>query len=505
MGRHRLTALVVSAVVLVGASCANRDDSNPAATTPSPSDTAATADTTPADTTPADTTPTDTAPGDTTPDGTEPPATDPPGAMFGTMPSPCGPGNATIADGQNGGDTLKLGTATDHGYEAAPGLTIEMLDAAKAFAGWCNEQGGIQGLPIEIVDLDGKLFNVPPAIETACAEVFAMVGGGWTFDEGMFPRFHECGMINFAGFTVTAAAAMGNGKVQPIPNPANLKPASWLIWARDNRPEEIQNTAIMYGDFITTEVVARQIEATMEAVGGYNVTTRIPTNPAGEPNWAPFAEQLKQEGITALVVVGAPATLVPLYKSMREIGYVPDLVFNDANFYDQVMVADGTAELSDGFIVRTAYAPFEEADQFPGMRSYLDMMETYNPEGRIAGLGLQSTSAFLLFATAANACLAKNDGVLERECVLAEGKAITSWTGGGLHTETNPGSNEPPSCGIMMQVRDGRWQRLYPELGSADDNGGGGTATTRASSRSRATSETPPSASIPTDRTEAPT
>jgi hypothetical protein len=123
--------------------------------------------------------------------------------------------------------------------------------------------------------------------------------------------------------------------------------------------------------------------------------------------------------------------------------------------------------------VRTAYAPFEEADQFPGMRSYLDMMAEHNPGGKTAGLGLQATSAMLMFVTAANACLDENDNVLERECVLAAGKQINSWTGGGLHTETNPGGNLPPECGIIMGVEDGTWTRIFPELGSADDNGNG--------------------------------
>ena len=156
--RRSVRALFTLGVVVVTAvGCSNREggaDSTNAPATEAPSTEAPTSD----------------AP------TTEAPA----GEMFGDMPSPCGPatdaGVPTFADGQNGGDTLKLGTATDHGYEAAPGLTVEMLDAAKAFAGWCNDQGGIRGLPIEIVDLDGKLFNVPAATEQACAEVFAMVG-----------------------------------------------------------------------------------------------------------------------------------------------------------------------------------------------------------------------------------------------------------------------------------------------------------------------------------------
>ncbi|MGA0878280.1 MAG: ABC transporter substrate-binding protein [Ilumatobacteraceae bacterium] len=424
---------------------------------------------------------------DTTSAGVEtsaPPSTDAPdstdapsGPLFGDLPSPCGPatdaGVPTIADGQNGGSTLKLGTANDHGYEGVPGLTIEMLDAAEAFAGWCNAQGGVRGLPIEIVDLDGKLFNVPPAIEQACSEVFAMVGGGWVFDDQMYPRFHECGMVSFAGYTVTAAAAMANGKVQPIPNPANEKPATWLIWAKNAYPDAVKNVAILYGDFLTTKSVADQLAATMKAVGSFGEPTMIPYNPTGEANWVPFAQRLKSENITAMSFVGEPGNLILLYKAMREVGYVPELVLNDANFYSDVMVAPGNAEANEGFKVRTMYAPFEEAANFPAMTSYLDMMKTYNPDGRIAGLGLQATSAMLMFVVAANACLDANGNVLERECVLAEGMKISSWTGGGLHAETNPSENVPPPCTIIMEVRAGVWTRVFPEIGSADDNGNG--------------------------------
>jgi ABC-type branched-subunit amino acid transport system substrate-binding protein len=443
--RHSRAAAIAAVLLLTASACSNRSDD---------------ADTTSAPVTTVDST-------DSTP------TSEPEEMMFGTLPSPCSPGDATIADGQNGGATLRIGTANDHGYEAAPGLTIEMLDAAKAFAGWCNEQGGIRGLQLEIADLDGKLFQTPPAMEKACDEVFAMVGGGWVFDDLIYPRFHECGMINFAGYTVSPTAAMSNGKIQPIPNPSNEKPASWLLWAQDAHPEAIKKTAIMYGDFLTTKVVADSLKASMEALGEYEVVDMIPYAAGGESNWSPFAQRLADKEIGAMVFVGAPNTIIPLYRAMREVGYVPELVFNDANFYDEIMVAEGNSTFTEGFVVRTAYAPFEEADDFPGMRSYLDMMETYNPKGKIAGLGLQATSAFLMFATAANTCLDRNDNVLERECVLAAGKEITSWTGGGLHTETNPGANRPPSCGIMMHILDGRWQRLFPEVGSADDNGGG--------------------------------
>ena len=313
--RHRRLAVLAATSLLV-ASCANRGDEETADTT-----TATVATTTAALSTAAQDSTDTTVAGATTP-GTEPgtaaPSTTaaaPAAPMFGTMASPCGPagpeGAPTVADGQNGGNPLRLGTGTDHGFEASPGLNIEMLDAAQAFAAWCNEQGGIRGLPIEIVDLDGKLFSTAAVVEQGCNETFALVGGGWVFDDQMFPRFHECRLISFPGFTVTTAAAAANGMVQPMPNPPLTKPATWIEWAKEFHPEAITRTSLLYGDFLTTKIVADQQEALMQKVGGFTVVSKVPYNPGGEANWVTFAQNLKDDQIGALFFTGTRRQLHP--------------------------------------------------------------------------------------------------------------------------------------------------------------------------------------------------
>ena len=57
-------------------------------------------------------------------------------------------------------------------------------------------------------------------------------------------------------------------------------------------------------------------------------------------------------------------------------------------------------------------------------QQYLDNLEKYVPEGKVAFLGAQGTSAWLLFSVAADACATKNDGVIDRECVLSEANAV---------------------------------------------------------------------------------
>jgi ABC-type branched-subunit amino acid transport system substrate-binding protein len=468
--RHALGFSVLAATVLVTTACGSRGDDDEASdTTAAAPVTAARAPGTTGAEAP-DTTGGE-APATSAAATTSPPTTAPSGATFGTMASPCGPGEATIAEGQNGDDgVLRLATANDHDNQFSPGLTQEMLDSAQAFAEWCNEQGGIQGLQIEVIDMDGHITEAAQAMELACDEAFAMVGGGLVLDDQTFPRFHECGMIDFAGYTVTTAKAVSNGMVQPIPNPPNTKPSQWLQWGAETYPEAVKNTALIYQNLATTQIVKDQNKATMEELG-WTVTAEIPYE-LGEANWAPFAQQMKDENITAMSFTGSPEEIVGLLNAMDEVGYRPELILQEVNFYDQNLLRSAGAS-AEGIFVRTSYAPFEEPDTFPAIASYLEMMETHKPDGKIGGLGIQATSSYLMFATAANECLAANGGVLERECVLAAGEEITSWDGAGLHAETNPAENLPPECGIILEVVDGQWTREYPELGSPDDNADG--------------------------------
>ena len=85
---------------------------------------------------------------------------------------------------------------------------------------------------------------------------------------------------------------------------------------------------------------------------------------------------------------------------------------------------------------------------------------------------MQSFSAWLLFATAANTCGESNDGVLTRECVLGAAADVDEWTGGGLHAPTDPGpqGGSAPECGMLIAVaEDGSFERYHPEIGSSED------------------------------------
>ena len=90
------------------------------------------------------------------------------------------------------------------------------------------------------------------------------------------------------------------------------------------------------------------------------------------------------------------------------------------------------------------------------MVDYLSVIEESG--GKIGTLGMQATSSFLLWATAAKEC----GSDLTRQCMVDNLSAVTEWTGGGLHAASNPGGNLPPSCGLIMTVEGDHYVQTAP-------------------------------------------
>lgn len=284
---NRLTSLsLASALVFVTIGCSNRGG----------------------ETTPLESSPT--ASTEVSSETTEP--TSSPAVMFGDLESPCGPAIDGIAPvvtaDENGGsaDAIQVATPSDKGNSFVPGLNGELYDAGIAFEGWCNAQGGIAGMPLKVIDADAKLFEVPVQMENVCANAFAMVGGGWAMDDQEFPRFHECGMIDIAGFVVTAGKSQADNTYSPSPNPSNKKDEGWFKWAVAVYPEAMQHFATVYSDILTAQVVEQQYREAAAIIGGVTVVDQVPYSSVGETSWLPIAQRLKNSGVRAISLVECP-------------------------------------------------------------------------------------------------------------------------------------------------------------------------------------------------------
>jgi ABC-type branched-subunit amino acid transport system substrate-binding protein len=399
---------------------------------------------------------------------------------YGDLEDVCGPGDATVEQGEGGGatDQLNIGVATDRTSTIRPGLNKEMWDASVAYSEWCNAQGGIKGLKINLVELPGALLEVESAMSTACTGVFAMVGGGFAQDNFEFSGkdgsdFHKCGLIDIPGYAVSPEKSDSNGQVQPVPNPATSVATTWMRDYEALNPDLAGKIAIAYASLPALEVVKDKYVAGAEDVG-LDVVDTFSFPATGQSDWTPMAQRIIESGATTLLWVGEAGFAASLIGTLKQQGWTGKALL-ETNMYDPLLFSAGD-DAVEGTVLRQTSHPLEEADRWPAIQQYLDTLDEYVPDAKTGPLGVQATSAWLLFAVSAGKCADENDGVIDRTCVLQQADATTEWSGGGLHATVDPASGATATageCGMLMVVKDGKFERLYPKLDGKGDDGDG--------------------------------
>jgi ABC-type branched-subunit amino acid transport system substrate-binding protein len=416
MGRLRIAAVVVC-VVLVAAACGRSDDNT------SPPSTASRQSST----------------GD-----------------FGALKNVCQPGKASGATAQGvTDDSIRVATFSDRGFAGRPGLNQELFDSGEVFSKWCNDAGGINGRKLVVDERDAALTEYRARIVDSCQQDFFMVGGGAVFDDTGVKDRLECMLPDVAGFVVTPVARGSDLLVQPLPNPPGALQIGDLRWFGQHFPESTKHVGILTGDLPTTVKVARDDREAIEHLG-WTVVYSDKYPAAGAVSWTPYVQSLKDRGVRALMWTGEPEGLAKLEQAMADANYSVDWIRTPPNHNDKNLIDVAGAALKNTY-VWSAFAPFEEAKNTPALQKYLDLFAKYAPEAKTkAYLGLQSWSAWLLFAQAARDCGSK----LTRTCVYNTAKKIHDWTGGGLHARTDPGANKGSGCFLILRATPQGFQRV---------------------------------------------
>ena len=394
-------------------------------------------------------------------DAAEPqPAPAPDVVMFGDLPSPCGPGDASGATDRGVTDgAIQIGTADDRGFVGAPGLNRDMGDTMKAIVEWCNQQGGINGRQIALNLYDSAILAAATAqIESCEAGDFMMVGEGMTFDNLSLPERIACDMAHVPAWTVSADAAHGPRMIQPLPNPVDAVPMSQSAQLARLYPDLIGNVGVMLGNFDATRVSAAKIRAASEAFGySFPDDIYLEYNINGEEDWSPFVNLLKGAGAGLVYFSGACPNFFLNFMLQASVQDYAPVTFADGNFLSEECAAANTDGAMDNLYVRSAVVPFSEREHSPAIDDYLTIVEELGT-GEVSGISLQSASAFLLWSTAARDC----GSALTDDCILETIAGYETWTGHGLHAATNPASNLPTSCGALFRLEGTEYVRVTP-------------------------------------------
>jgi ABC-type branched-subunit amino acid transport system substrate-binding protein len=333
-----------------------------------------------------------------------------------------------------------------------------MTDAMKALVDKCNELGGINGRQITLNYYDAQLLNVGPAIQGACDDGnFFLVGEGWAFDSNQEEIRLACGLPAVPAYTVSAAFAMGKDVFNSVPNPADETPAGAFAQTAQVLGDAVKHAGTLVANYSATQETGAKAVAAAPNYGWEWAETSLEYNIGGEPDWTPFVKQLQDAGVQTVFWSGSCLPNLQLYAQAAQANGYDAPIVTDTNHYEAKCAAANTDGALDNLYIRMSYIPFEEADVNPATKDYLDLLAASG--GDTSQLGMQATSSFLLWATAASDCGAE----LTRACVLTNLSNTHSWTGHGLHAEDDPGGNHPPSCTVLIRLQGTEYKRVAPE------------------------------------------
>jgi hypothetical protein len=199
---------------------------------------------------------------------------------------------------------------------------------------------------------------------------------------------------------------------------------------------------------------------------GFQVAYSVDYQTQGETGWGNFVREMQQKDVKILEFIGQPQNLIELIDEMAIADWHPDAILLSGNFYDD-LYRQGATDTTANLYIQSVFTPLEMAADNKATQDYLDLMEQYNPSGKVALLGLQGMSSWLLFAQAASACGSDLTG----ECLLSKAAATPEWTGGGLHARQTPGNTEPSPCMLLLGLDETGF--VYKEEETAPTDGDG--------------------------------
>ena len=195
---------------------------------------------------------------------------------------------------------------------------------------------------------------------------------------------------------------------------------------------------------------------------GFEVAYSYDYQSQGETGWANFVREMKDKDIKILEFIGQPQNLIELTDEMAIADWHPEVILLSTNFYDDLYRQGATTD--SNLYIQSAFYPLEMADENKATQDYLDLMEQYNPDGKVAQLGMQGLSSWLLFAKAATACGSE----LTAECLLdGGGRRRRTGPAAGSTPRQTPGSSEPSPC--FLHPRAGRRRLLLQRGGHRSD------------------------------------
>jgi hypothetical protein len=381
---------------------------------------------------------------------------------------------------------IHIGVIADTGSSIAPGLFQGSVDGVQAWAKYMNEkEGGLAGRKIVVDSYDSGLNpnQTRNAIIEACGKDFALVGTSALFVSNV-DDLVACKDIKGAAtgipdypFTTTEVVHQCSPVSFPI-NPAVLDCAT-----KDQKPQTYRGPLgatnyylkkfgknALHGVFVYPSDLksakdsqvppfTAQQQAGIKQDASFDISGR-----AQQSAYTPVVQAMKDNGSNYARNGSNDASNISLMKEAKLQGLTGVKVWDcSLQCYDKDILA---APETEGLYVWTSFVPFEEAKSNPMTANFVkytgDKADGYSAQTWAAGIYLRDVINNVVKAGGGN-------NAVTRAAVLKESANIHDFDADGMIGVRDMGARIPSACYTLMQVKSGKYVRVWPKKAGTFD------------------------------------
>jgi hypothetical protein len=382
-------------------------------------------------------------------------------------------------------DTIRIAVIADVNTPLAPGLFKAAADAVQAWGKYTNAHGGLAGRKVQVDFIDSKLNSdeTRNAIIQACQNDFATVGttalflnniddmvnckdqAGQTTGLPDVPELitdptHARAPMSFP----TLVPQVVQGDPTNTTYHVQIGQDKWYLKHVDKNLHGVFGTA---ADLKSTQTAGLVGIAGAETAGIKKDLQFDSHGTDPQDKYLPWAQAIKEHGSTFANVNSNDVAMAYMRKEAQVQGVNTVKVWDCgiACYTPRFLQLAGTA--AEGQYVQALFVPFEEAKYNKATATYIKAV------GGLANansFGVEAWVPSLFFRDVVNKIVAaKGVNGLTRANFITTAKTIHRFTADGILGPTDVGSKVFGTCFALLQVKGGKFVRVYPKKPASFD------------------------------------
>jgi ABC-type branched-subunit amino acid transport system substrate-binding protein len=344
-----------------------------------------------------------------------------------------------------------------------PGLFEGASIGVKAYFDYINSQGGVDGRKLLVDAKDDAFSGQQNETETqqAVNSDFAMVGSFSLFDG------YGCKALA-ADPAVPDVSVSLDATTDALPNAFSIEPTAEgeslgpILYYKKHFPKDLTVGTIVSNAASALEQWNGEAAALKHE--GYKIAYVDDVNPLAS-DFTTDVINMRKDHVNALDLTALDWQDAAIFmQDAKAQNWRPPLVFSAGPVYaDQFISHAGGAAATNGILIGQLQSLYlgQDASKLPADKEFLAYVKKVNASWTPDLYTLFGWGSAALFVQALKAAGPHPT----RGGVLAQLQKITSFDAGGLVAPGNPAQKKPASCFVMMQIKNGQYQRILPKTG----------------------------------------